>query len=315
MHYEEVALYEGREDVRLSSYILDDSVEMLDGGKKGAVLVCPGGAYLYCSDREGEPVAMAFAAMGYHAFVLRYSVYNENKGINTFDHILPDLSETWADKPDGVFPGPVRDVGKAMLYIKEHAEEWHVDMEKVALCGFSAGAHNSAMYSVYYNRPIVTDSLGGGAEGIRPAAVILGYTVSDYSAAMTKEAMEAPLSRAMNHALTGKDEIIDEEYAKKLSPCRLVNEGTPPMFIWATAKDQLVNPEQSMRMALALNEHKIPYELHIFEEGQHGMALGTYATAAQEEHLDTNIERWIHMADKWLQKRMAPEFAGEYKGF
>ena len=102
MHYEEVALYEGREDVRLSSYILDDSVEMLDGGKKGAVLVCPGGAYLYCSDREGEPVAMAFAAMGYHAFVLRYSVYNVNKGINTFDHILPDLSETWADKPDGV---------------------------------------------------------------------------------------------------------------------------------------------------------------------------------------------------------------------
>lgn len=49
MHYEEVALYEGREDVRLSSYILDDSVEMLDGGKKGAVLVCPGGAYLYRS--------------------------------------------------------------------------------------------------------------------------------------------------------------------------------------------------------------------------------------------------------------------------
>ena len=73
--------------MRLTAYILDDSVEMLNGGKKGAILICPGGGYLYCSDREGEPVAMAFAAMGYHTFVLRYSVYNENKE----GEFLPDF--------------------------------------------------------------------------------------------------------------------------------------------------------------------------------------------------------------------------------
>ena len=84
--------------MRLTAYILDDSVEMLNGGKKGAILICPGGGYLYCSDREGEPVAMAFAAMGYHTFVLRYSVYNENKGANTLENIFPDMSKPLAGR-------------------------------------------------------------------------------------------------------------------------------------------------------------------------------------------------------------------------
>ena len=314
MYYEEIRLYEDREDVRLTTYILDDSVEMLNGGKKGAVLICPGGGYLYCSDREGEPVAMAFAAMGYHTFVLRYSVYNENKRASTLDSILPDFSKPLEEKPGVVFPGPVRDIGKAMLYMKEHAADWHIDMEKVALCGFSAGAHNSAMYSVYYNRPAVTDFLGIGAEGIRPAAVILGYMVSDYMPRLSEEAAKNPMSNAMDIALMGRAGVADRELAEKLSPCRLVNDQTPPMFIWTTAEDHLVDPAQSLWMALALNKHKIPYEMHIFEKGMHGMALATYATAARERHLDTDIESWIHMADKWLQKRLAPEFSKDFKG-
>lgn len=315
MFYEQVNLYEDRDDVTLTSYVLDDSVEMLNGGKKGAVLICPGGAFLYCSDREGEPAAMAFAAMGYHTFVLRYSVYNENKGINTMDHIMPDPNKEWEEKPNGYFPGPIRDVGKAMLYIREHADQWHIDMDKVAVCGFSAGAYASAMYSVYYNQPIITEFLGIEAEGIRPAAAILGYTLSDYVALMGTDPKENPLFAACTHAYTGKETITDLEYAKKLSPCYLVNETTPPMFLWTTAKDQVVDPEHTLRMALALNKYKIPYELHIFEEGQHGMVLGTNATAGCMEHLDTNIENWIYMTDKWMQKRMAPEIPTGYQGF
>lgn len=57
-----------------------------------------------------------------------------------------------------------------MLYIREHADQWHIDMDKVAVCGFSAGAYASAMYSVYYNQPIITEFLGIDAEGIHPAA-------------------------------------------------------------------------------------------------------------------------------------------------
>ena len=80
MIHEKKLLWPGREDVSLTTYVLDDSQEMLAGKARPAVIVCPGGAYLSCSDREGEPVALRFNAMGYHAFVLRYSVYSENKG-------------------------------------------------------------------------------------------------------------------------------------------------------------------------------------------------------------------------------------------
>ena len=64
-----IRLYENREDVTLTCYLWDDSPELLNGKKRPAVLICPGGAYLGCSDREGEPVALRFASMGYHAFV------------------------------------------------------------------------------------------------------------------------------------------------------------------------------------------------------------------------------------------------------
>ena len=74
-----IRLYENREDVTLTCYLWDDSPELLNGKKRPAVLICPGGAYLGCSDREGEPVALRFASMGYHAFVLRYSTYTEGK--------------------------------------------------------------------------------------------------------------------------------------------------------------------------------------------------------------------------------------------
>ena len=95
MKSEVIYLYKDRTDVTLTTYVLDDSREMLNGGKRPAVLICPGGAYLSCSDREGEPVAMAFAAMGYHAFVLRYSTYGE--------HLKPDFV-TWSGNRNASIP-------------------------------------------------------------------------------------------------------------------------------------------------------------------------------------------------------------------
>ena len=77
MHTEVIKFYENREDVTLTTYVLKDSQELLDGKKRPAIIICPGGAYLSCSDREGEAVALRFASMGYHTFVLRYSTYME----------------------------------------------------------------------------------------------------------------------------------------------------------------------------------------------------------------------------------------------
>ncbi len=166
-----IKLYEDRNDVTLTTYVIAEKGELHAQGKRPAVLICPGGAYMNCSDREAEPVALKFASMGYHAFVLRYSVYGEG------DDCFPDLSKPLGPKAHCQFPNPMCEIGKSMLIIREHAEEWSVDMNRVAVCGFSAGAHNTAMYGVYWDKPIITERLQTTKEMIRPAALILGYTL------------------------------------------------------------------------------------------------------------------------------------------
>ncbi len=79
MFSEVFKLYPDRDDVTLTSYVIADSSETTKKIRRPGILICPGGAYLFCSDREAEPVALRFAAMGYHAFVLRYSVYYEGR--------------------------------------------------------------------------------------------------------------------------------------------------------------------------------------------------------------------------------------------
>ena len=167
-------LYEGREDVSLTGYILEDSPELMNGGTRPAILICPGGAYFKCSDREGEPIALRFAAMGYHAFVLRYSTYTE--GAEGF----VDLSRPLEPKPWLQYPAPMLEIGRAMLLIREHAGEWLVDADRIALCGFSAGGHNAAMFASKWHTPMIADALGGPSERFRPAALILGYPLTDY---------------------------------------------------------------------------------------------------------------------------------------
>lgn len=73
MKTEVIKLYENRDDVTLTTYILQDSPELLAGKVRPAIIVCPGGGYFNCSDREAEPVALKFASKGYHTFVLRYN--------------------------------------------------------------------------------------------------------------------------------------------------------------------------------------------------------------------------------------------------
>ena len=94
MHCETIKLYEGRNDVTLTTYVLKDSFDILNGKNRPAVIICPGGGYLTLSEREGEPVAIAFANMGYHAFVLKYSVYsNSEEPVDMFSQDVSQVRE------------------------------------------------------------------------------------------------------------------------------------------------------------------------------------------------------------------------------
>ena len=123
---------------KLTVYLPDKSREMGHMDIRKSVLVIPGGGYSMCSDREAEPIALAFLSKGYAAFVLRYTVGKEYN-----------------------FSMPMADVNEAMKVICDNAEEWSIDKDKIAAIGFSAGGHLCAALSVMGD--------------IRPAASILVY--------------------------------------------------------------------------------------------------------------------------------------------
>lgn len=112
----------GHEDAALEGYILDCEITLGQGTKRPAVLICPGGGYLYCSPREAEPVALRYAASGFHAFILRYSTEATAAG-----------------------NAPLAEVNWAISLLRQRAGEWNIDPEKVAICGFSAGGHLALM--------------------------------------------------------------------------------------------------------------------------------------------------------------------------
>lgn len=139
MQIEKIVLNQER-NVTLTAYLQDVGGEFRTVTKRPAIVVIPGGGYMFCSDREADPVALPYLKAGFDAFVLRYSV-----------------------KEDAKWPQPLNDYDEAMDYIIEHAEEWHVEKSKIAVVGFSAGGH-----------------LAGAAATMaknRPAAAILGYAV------------------------------------------------------------------------------------------------------------------------------------------
>ena len=298
---ETIKLYENREDVTLTTYVLADSSEMLNGKNRPAVLVCPGGAYLSCSDREAEPVALRFAAMGYHAFVLRYSTYHQGK---------PNPFPPPADmdvNPNSIYPAPLRDIGKAFLTIHAHAEKWLVDTEKIAVCGFSAGAHNCAMYSVSWNEPVITEFFGEPANTFKPAAAILGYGVLDYRLMFgltSDDPMAQVISDAASIAYMGT-KSPPPEFLETISPVLHVSQNTPPTFLWATGEDALVPVENTTRMANALAHAGVPFEVHVFESGPHGLSLADQSTAGSLFEVDADAQKWITLAEAWLKKRFA----------
>ena len=303
MIFEKLFLDESNPNVTLTTYVLSDSEEILKGKNRPAVLVCPGGAYAFCSDREAEPIALQFNAMGYHAFVLNYSVFSHSGG-----YFATPESEVY--KPS-VQPGPMIEIGKAMLAIRENADKWHVDMDKVILTGYSAGGHNVAMFSTYWDKPVICEALGCKPADIRPAAAVIGYGFFDVRAFQEEldrigDQNRIGMNYAINFNFSGKFHPDDEEYEFN-SPAHQVSENTPPMFLWSTFEDSTVPVSQTTIMATALATHDIPFEMHIFEKGDHGLSTANHTSAAAMDQTNADVAQWIGLADRWLRKRFIPE--------
>lgn len=243
---------------------------LLDGVRpRGAVIICPGGGYSYSTPREGEPVAMQFAAAGFHAFVLHYRC------------------------APSVYPAPQLDLTRAICMVRDHAEEWQVEPDKIAVCGFSAGGHLAASLGVCWDAPELQQIDGMAPDKNRPDAMILGYPVL--------EATGPQLGGKWTFQRLAGGEP-SEEQLERFSLIHQVNDRTAPAFLWHTQGDDGVTPQETLRFAMALNEHQIPMELHWFPKGPHGMSL---ATAEMNQQGDPHVAHWMELCIEWLRDRFA----------
>ena len=202
--------------------------------KMPCIVICPGGAYLFVSKTEEEPVALHFLTLGYCVITLKYSVNPIH------------------------FPQQLREVAAVFNLIHQKADEWKCDTNKIAIMGFSAGGHLAAHYTNQFDCEEIEEVFDNA---YRPNACILCYPVITTNSEIAH--------RNSFKYLLGEFPKTDN---KRFSLENSVTEDTPPTFIWHTSLDENVNVENSLCYAKALSRNKVPYELHIFPFGIHGLS-------------------------------------------
>lgn len=249
----------------LTLYLLD-AISVAPEKKRPMVIVVPGGGYHFRSDREKEPIAMQFLSMGCHACVLEYSVAPAR------------------------FPVALQELALAIAIIREHAEAWHVDEERILPCGFSAGGHLACSIGTFWNRPVAYEAIGRTAAQVKPNGLILCYPVitsGEYRHAGSFE------------NLLGAE--ADAELLERVSLEKQVTEAMPPVFLWHTVTDESVPVENSLLLAAALKRHGVKFEMHLYPTGRHGLALATEETAGNRPNsLEPCCQSWISLVQSWV---------------
>ena len=210
--------------------------------KRPAIIVVAGGGYSEICEREGEPIAMAYLGNGCNAFTLEYSISPKT------------------------YPAQLIEGCMAIAYLKLNAQSLGIKENCVAICGFSAGGHLSAMTATMFNQQPVLDALKDKAVFARPDAVVLGYSVISNG--------EFKHTRSLDNISGGKEDI-----KQLLSLEDRVTKNSSPAFIWTTVNDDRVPCENSFLYALACRKNGVPFEFHAYEDGHHGLGLARKTTA------------------------------------
>ncbi len=232
--------------------------------KYPSVIVCPGGAYFFTSQREADPVAFEYLAEGYNVFILDYSV--------------GELAKDFL---------PLKELSNLIMTIRDNSDEWCCDPDKIAVCGFSAGGHLAASAAILWNNDkfkAVFDTQNGKN---KPNAAILGYPVITADEFAHEDSIKnvSGAERGTNkYNFFSLDKRVDKDCA--------------PIFVWHTVSDGLVPVENTIKLISALQENKISFECHIFPTGDHGMSVCTTEVSSPNEHNN----QWVKLSKNWLNK-------------
>lgn len=253
----------GRGHATLTTYVRSSSPEM-SHAPRPAVVICPGGGYMFTSDREAEPIALRFLDKGFACFVLRYTVDGSVR-----------------------FPGALLELAASVALVRQRAAEWNVDPDKIVVCGFSAGGHLACSLGVLWDRPFLREALDKEPAAFRPNGMILGYPVIT----------SGPFAHEGSfHELLGGR--YGEEAAMELTSLeKQVSASTVPAFLWHTADDPAVPCENSLLLAGALRRHGVPFELHILPSGPHGLSLAEEETGL----IEASCQPWPDWAARWIR--------------
>jgi acetyl esterase/lipase len=227
--------------------------------KNAAVIICPGGGYsLLSHEKEGNKVAEWFNSIGVSAFVLKYRLPS--------DVIMIDKTT-----------GPLQDAQEAMRTLRRRAQEWNLDPTKIGVIGFSAGGHLASTLSTHYNDKVYDSK---DTISARPDFSILVYPVISMEEGITHKGSKENLL----------GENTSSELIEKYSNQKQVDSNTPKTFLVHATDDSAVPVENSINYYLALKKHKVPAEIHLYEDGGHGFGLGIEGTNKE----------WPKACEKWL---------------
>jgi acetyl esterase/lipase len=207
-----------------------------------AVVICPGGGYGNLASHEGEGYARFLNEHGIAAFVLKYRL-----GSNQYRH-----------------PAMLQDAARALRFVRSNVAEWGVDPGRIAIMGSSAGGHLAASLLTHFDagQPDHPDPVE--RQSSRPDIGILCYPVIT---------MGEGTHQGSRRNLLGPEP--SPELVRLLSTEKQVTLQTPPTFLWHTSEDAAVPVSNSLSFASALAAHGVPFDLHVYEKGGHGMGLGS----------------------------------------
>ena len=228
-----------------------------------AIVICPGGGYGHLSMvKEGSDVALWLNSLGVSAFVLKY-----RHAANGYRH-----------------PVPLEDAQRAMRVVRANSDKWRLDSSRVGLMGFSAGGHLASTVGTHFDRGRPEDDDPVERISCRPDFLVLCYPVITLSGPYVHQGSKKNL-------LGDKPEA---ELVQGLSNELQVTPETPPTFLFSTSADTAVPPENSVMFYLALKRSKVPAELHIYQEGPHGVGLAPK---------DAVLTTWKERLADWLKVR------------